>query len=154
MLFKVYRNGDADEWTTTFAHSPAYNEPVLDADGAPMIMCEEFDTEQIAALADMTPGREYAYMYQMGFFEGQQDPRRTCPVHEGQVHGGEAEELRSGIEKVLEGLRGEDPDWGTDTVEQVAQRLERLLDGTDARDSLAHLEAKGPYRFAHRERQR
>jgi hypothetical protein len=52
-----------------------------------------------------------------------------CPVHSGMIHGGEAEELRVGIERILEG-----DDKG------VRIRLQRLLDSVDARDSLGHLE--------------
>lgn len=58
---------------------------------------------------------------------------RPCSRHGGVIHGCEAEELRAGIEKLIEiglgdeGLRG---------------CLQRLLDRTDARDSLAFLEAK------------
>ena len=53
-----------------------------------------------------------------------------CPVHDGQIHGGEAEELRSGLETML--------DTGTVT----ARAVRRLLDRVDARDSLAHGEAQ------------
>lgn len=54
-----------------------------------------------------------------------------CPIHSGAVHGGEAEELRSGIETLISKHRD-----GT-----VPRReLIILLDLVDARDSLAHLE--------------
>jgi hypothetical protein len=56
-----------------------------------------------------------------------------CPVHSGMIHGGEAEELRAGIELILE---------GDDKGGKVRIRLQRLLDHVDARDSLSHLEGK------------
>lgn len=67
---------------------------------------------------------------------------RTCSVH-GFVHGNEAEQLRAGIEKMMgdPGASGiylncEDrTDW-----DQVTEALQKLLDNTDAHDSLAFLE--------------
>lgn len=53
---------------------------------------------------------------------------QRCPVHDGQVHGKEAEQLRSGLEKLLE----------EGSVSEATVR--RLLDRVDAADSLAHLE--------------
>lgn len=55
-----------------------------------------------------------------------------CTLHKHAPHGKEAEELRKGIEKIIahgppKGL------WAT--------TLQKLLDGVDARDSLAHLRA-------------
>lgn len=57
-----------------------------------------------------------------------------CPAHGGSVHGGEAEELRDGLAKILEaqGL----------TVDDLRYLLQLLLDNVDARDSLAWLEAQ------------
>jgi hypothetical protein len=52
-----------------------------------------------------------------------------CPIHYGRVHGGEAEELRAGIERLIKDNRRVD-----------VSALQRLLDSVDARDSLAHLE--------------
>lgn len=57
-----------------------------------------------------------------------------CPVHEGQIHGGEAQELRKGIEEILKEMRGGDGD------ETMQEMLQNLLDKVDARDSLGHLE--------------
>lgn len=57
---------------------------------------------------------------------------RRCPVHDGQVHGKEAAELRRGIEELL--------DEGTGQISRRA--LQWLLDRVDARDSLAHEEAR------------
>lgn len=51
-----------------------------------------------------------------------------CPVHHGVIHGGEAEELRSGIEALI--ACGDAP----------MPKLQKLLDRVDARDSLGHLE--------------
>ena len=58
--------------------------------------------------------------------------RDECSIH-GQ-HGGEAEKLRKGIELLFEAHE--------DHVPRLA--LIRLLDGIDARDSLAYLEACDP----------
>lgn len=52
----------------------------------------------------------------------------TCPIHAGSTHGAEAEELRSGIEAMIE----EDRVGVTELL--------HLLDRVDARDSLAYLE--------------
>lgn len=49
-------------------------------------------------------------------------------MHDGQIHGGEAEELRCGLEKLLE-------EWSV-----TPSAIQRLLDRVDARDSLAQLE--------------
>lgn len=56
-----------------------------------------------------------------------------CPVHEGQIHGGEAEELRKGVEEILKRDGGET---------EIRDQLQKLLDDVDARDSLAHGEWK------------
>lgn len=53
-----------------------------------------------------------------------------CPVHAGQLHGGEAAELRGALEQMI-----------TDGAVS-ARALRRLLDRVDARDSLAHEEIK------------
>lgn len=52
----------------------------------------------------------------------------ACPVHEGELHGGEAEELRAGIESLIA------------ANDLSSSSLQRLLDRVSARDSLAHLE--------------
>lgn len=57
-----------------------------------------------------------------------------CTVHGDVAHGGEAEELRKGIERLIE----QDYDaCGGLGDEQLVGRLQRLLDDVDARDSLA-----------------
>lgn len=56
-----------------------------------------------------------------------------CAVHVGAVHGGEAEELRAGIEQLI--ADDEELIWRA-----VRRELQDLLDRVDARDSLAHLE--------------
>lgn len=63
-----------------------------------------------------------------------------CSVHADAVHGGEAEELRKGIEKLEERYR-RSADI-TIEIDVVADALRRLLDDVDARDSLAYLERK------------
>lgn len=57
----------------------------------------------------------------------------VCAVHFGAVHGGEAEELRKGIEKIL-------AQCDYPAVVDVKIQLISLLDDVDARDSLAHVE--------------
>jgi hypothetical protein len=69
---------------------------------------------------------------------------KECPVHVGSVHGREAEELRAGIEKLIE--TAEEIEFETTTPQRLAyrmvatRRLQELLDDVDARDSLGHLE--------------
>lgn len=55
-----------------------------------------------------------------------QTRKRACPVHDGQIHGGEAEELRHGLEQLI----------GNYSV--TPRQVQALLDRVDARDSLAH----------------
>jgi hypothetical protein len=57
-----------------------------------------------------------------------------CPVHYGAVHGGEAQELRRGIEEIVENYADGEDTYG------FGKRLQQLLDRVDARDSLAHVE--------------
>ena len=60
-----------------------------------------------------------------------------CDKHAGQIHGQEAEELRRGIERILETFYDDEAaEVDIDTL------LRRLLDETDASDSLAFLETK------------
>ena len=61
-----------------------------------------------------------------------------CADHEF-VHGAEAEELRAGIERVIENLL---TDKNRVSRSLVVERLQRLLDKVDARDSLAWREAE------------
>ena len=53
---------------------------------------------------------------------------KGCLAHDGQIHGGEAEELRAGLEILLE-----DDELSRRTVQD-------LLDRVDARDSVAQIE--------------
>lgn len=67
----------------------------------------------------------------------------ACPVHSHQIHGGEAEELRKGIEGLISDSAPAvdfcDPNGrGCDVI--ASDDLQNLLDRVDARDSLAHLE--------------
>lgn len=59
---------------------------------------------------------------------------KPCLEH-GFIHGGEAEELRAGIEAILR-------KWCDD--EDAYDALSKLLDDVDARDSLAFREATDP----------
>lgn len=52
-----------------------------------------------------------------------------CPVHAGQIHGKEAEELRRGFERIADGDRA-----------CSRKEVQKVLDRVDARDSLAFLE--------------
>lgn len=55
----------------------------------------------------------------------------ACPMHDGQVHGQEASELRTKLEKYINRI---------DVIENgsdVTKELQHILDSTDARDSLA-----------------
>lgn len=63
----------------------------------------------------------------------EEDDKR-CPVHGDEVHGAEAEELRAGLERILD-----DHDFTVDG-EDACSDLRGLLDEVDARDSLAFKE--------------
>jgi len=72
--------------------------------------------------------------------------RESCPVH-GYYHGGEAKELREGIEKVIR-MAENFNDNETDSISElqsfpddIIRRLAELLRSVDARDSLAREEA-------------
>lgn len=73
--------------------------------------------------------------------------RKTCVIgarcrkHYDQVHGLEAEELRKGVEELITHA-GEDSDASDDQLVVRAKDLQRLLDKTDARDSLAYIESQ------------
>ena len=54
----------------------------------------------------------------------------ACPMHDGQVHGQEASELRTKLEQYIEDINV--PERSADVSE-----LQHILDSTDARDSLA-----------------
>lgn len=62
----------------------------------------------------------------------------ACPQHDGQVHGQEASELRTKLEEYVGRI---------DVIENgsdVVNELQRILDSTDARDSLAFEEQASP----------
>ena len=59
-------------------------------------------------------------------------PLAACPTHK-YIHGAEAEELRSEIEKLIAGV----------PRDVCAEALQELLDRVDARDSCAFAEAFG-----------
>lgn len=66
-----------------------------------------------------------------------------CEKHGGAVHGQEAEELRAGVEKILQDMSGV-RDGESSDLEDFRRSLIRLLDRVDARDSLSFLEAADP----------
>lgn len=61
-----------------------------------------------------------------------------CRVHGFAEHGKEAEELRAGVESIIEEFDGVD----FATVETVCGVLRALLERVDARDSIAYLERR------------
>lgn len=64
---------------------------------------------------------------------------KYCEFH-GWVHGAEAEELRSELEKFLKQFQSEI--FEDLTEDDISGRLQKLLDEVDARDSVAFLEVK------------
>lgn len=76
---------------------------------------------------------------------------KECLVHSFQRHGREAEELRTGLEKIL-GEMDVGEMSGAEAREayrDLQRALYRLLDGVDARDSLAYLERNPKRRTTH-----
>ncbi len=63
--------------------------------------------------------------------------RTICTEHGGFTHGAEAEELRQGVERIIENTDTSGP------CDNLLSDLRALLDRVDARDSLAWIEAKG-----------
>lgn len=63
-----------------------------------------------------------------------------CERHGGEVHGQEAEELRTGVELILRNTAEVQPDEATDVLAGLRKSLIFLLDRIDARDSLAFCE--------------
>lgn len=63
---------------------------------------------------------------------------KVCPIHNAS-HGAEAEGLRKGIEKIIKEMDDNGP-MSVMEGEQVRNDLQRLLDTTDAADSLRYLE--------------
>jgi uncharacterized MAPEG superfamily protein len=64
-----------------------------------------------------------------------------CDRHYGAVHGGEAEELRAGVEQIVNAAVAADADAALDALRETRLALIALLDRVDARDSLAFREA-------------
>lgn len=92
-------------------------------------------------------------MYYEGLADGQVSPYRECAVHGQQVHGGEAEELRKGIEEIVKYM---DAAEDSDDLISGVRRLKALLEEVDARDSLAYRETvegkiRGYTRFMQKE---
>ncbi len=88
--------------------------------------------------AGMTGSQEIQESMARELIELRESADIGCARHAGVSHGKEAEELRSGIEKLLK--EAEADAIGSRTV--GVYPLQRLLDEVDARDSLAHLEAQ------------
>jgi hypothetical protein len=65
---------------------------------------------------------------------------RTCAKHGGAVHGREAEELRAGVERLLDDTADSEGEPQL-ALEELHKSLFFLLDHVDARDGLAFLEA-------------
>jgi hypothetical protein len=63
-----------------------------------------------------------------------------CARHSGAVHGSEAEELRSGVERILGNVSSVKDADAPFVLAEMRKTLQRLLDHVDARDSLAYLE--------------
>jgi hypothetical protein len=94
----------------------------------PLIPAEELVLHHVTSVG--------ARAYQAGYIDGLGDiSNADCAVHSGMRHGGEAEELRMGIEEII----GDD---SIDDVDELYRQLQSLLDMTDARDSLAIGERK------------
>lgn len=61
----------------------------------------------------------------------------ACPLHDNQVHGQEASELRKKLESFLEEDIYSIDETTIDVIGPVKEALQKILDGVDARDSLA-----------------
>lgn len=109
----------------------------------PPVVPEDYDPEYTPM--ELTPMQTWviAKLVNEAFNEGHQHGIGVsqCAVHNGEVHGGEAAELRGGIESIIS-------DQSIDDVEELYRRLQDLLDSVDARDSLADAELAGQDRSA------
>ena len=68
----------------------------------------------------------------------------VCERHGGAPHGQEAEELRAGVEQILENTADVRPEDEKEVFAAMRKSLIFLLDRIDARDSLAFCEATDP----------
>jgi hypothetical protein len=143
---RVYRNHDATEWTTVHGDLED-DEQELDVFGKPMILQHSFETtdeyySDVASEVETRVAKVASTAYQLGYLDGLADiANADCAVHSGMRHGGEAEELRMGIEEIIKGPLYEDYS-PQKAAEEVLEKLRTLLDSVDARDSLAHAEMK------------
>lgn len=70
--------------------------------------------------------------------DGEIDRLKTvCTVHGDVEHGGEAEELRAGIEALVQAQQQRES-----TIDELIEKLQRLLDEVDTRDSLVWVEGR------------
>ena len=67
-----------------------------------------------------------------------------CDRHGEVIHGQEAEELRAGVEQIIQNTADVDDGDGPDVFRETRKSLIFLLDRIDARDSLAFREAADP----------
>lgn len=107
------------------------------------------DEREISVLRKIKPGRPHSISDRITARDvlsrviaaGLASPRQSdamvipCPVHDGTLHGAEAEELRAGIESLIEDGCGSCTDG-----DDLRSELIVLLDRVNARDSLAYLE--------------
>lgn len=78
-------------------------------------------------------------IYSQGFLDASKE---KCPVHGFEEHGREAEELRAGIEAIVEHVEESYNNATDDDYLEIGRNLQKLLDKVDAADSLSYLERK------------
>lgn len=93
---------------------------------------------QLTAMLDDGAASDYPAAYQaiLRLLAAADAAPRGCPVHDGAIHGGEAEELRAGIEALI----ADPPGGDLESNREWMLPLQRLLDRVNARDSLGYLE--------------
>ena len=142
MKFQVWRNHDCTEWSVKSASEVSDGE--FDVFGNAMILQHEIEVEAkvdgpVGGLDEfiLEVGRKAGEAYHLGYTAGICDiANAACSIHAGMRHGGEAEELRMGVEEILHGA-----DYDS-RMTDLKKELQRLLEETDARDSLAHTEVE------------
>lgn len=98
--------------------------------------CKYHPDMQSTAFTELTTG-EIAFHLTMCSING-----KYCQKHDF-VHGAEAEKLRRGIEKLMAKIDDGPGDYDIPRSD-VLEDLQKLLDETDARDSLAYCESTNP----------
>jgi hypothetical protein len=68
----------------------------------------------------------------------------SCDKHQGVIHGHEAEELRAGVEQIIENIAAVHAHEAASVLRETRRSLIFLLDRIDAGDSLAFCEATDP----------